>query len=85
VEKFEALVRGKEIRHDGNPALAQHMANAKRRMNRYGYSIRKESRDSSRKIDLAVCAIGASLARWDVRATGALGKRRSVGGNAYAF
>lgn len=85
VEKFEALVRAKEIRHDGNTALAQHMANAKRRMNRYGYSIRKESRDSGRKIDIAVCAIGASLARWDVRATGALGKRKSVGGNAYAF
>lgn len=84
-EKFEALVRAKEIRHDGNAALAQHIANAKRRMNRYGYSIRKESRDSGRKIDLAVCAIGASLARWDVRATGALGKRKSVGGNAYAF
>lgn len=85
VGKFEALVRAKEVRHDGHVALAQHMANAKRQMNRYGYSVRKESRDTSRKIDLAVCAIGASLARWDVRATGVLGKRRKVGGNAYAF
>jgi hypothetical protein len=37
--------------------------NARRRPNRYGVSISKEGRESPRKIDLAVCAIGARMAR----------------------
>lgn len=85
VAKFEALARAKDIKQNGDVGLAQHMANAKRAMNKYGYSIRKESRDSGRKIDLSVCAIGASLVRWEVRATGALDKRRSTGGHVFAF
>lgn len=86
VEKFEALVRAGEIKHDGNTLLMQHMGNAKRQANKYGYSIRKESRDTSRKIDLAVCAIGACLARWEVRATGLLGKRSGKeAGSVYAW
>lgn len=61
--------------HDGNQALARHVANAHRRVNRWGTSIGKESRMSSRKIDLAVCMVGARMARRLVLASPAWQKR----------
>jgi hypothetical protein len=49
------------------------MKNARRREGRYGVTVGKEHRSSSRKVDLAVCAIGARmlwrLIRLDERAT----------------
>jgi len=41
--------------------LRQHMKNARRREGRYGVSIGKEHRRSKRKVDLAVCAVGARM------------------------
>ena len=76
VERFEADVIGRELTHSGDPALAQHIGNAKRAGNRWGFSLRKEQKDSPRKIDLAVCAVGARMARRDVMNAGSLGKRR---------
>jgi phage terminase large subunit-like protein len=70
VERFEADVRSGSLIHTGHPALAQHIANAKRWGNRWGFTIRKEHRESARKIDLAVCAIGARMARRDVQNAG---------------
>lgn len=49
--------------HDGHPALVQHMANAKQHPGKFGISLRKENRESLKKIDLAVCAVGARLLR----------------------
>lgn len=49
--------------HDGNAVLGRHVANARERRNRYGVDIRKESPDSRRKIDAAVCMIGARMVR----------------------
>lgn len=49
--------------HDGDARLARHVGNARRRPNRYGVDIRKESPDSRRKIDAAVCMIGARMVR----------------------
>lgn len=49
--------------HDGHARLGQHVANARRRPNRYGVSIGKEAPDSRRKIDAAVCMIGARMVR----------------------
>jgi hypothetical protein len=37
------------------------MKNARRRDGRFGVTIGKEHRSSSRKIDLAVCAVGARM------------------------
>lgn len=48
---------------DDHPALLQHLKNARRRPNRYGVSLSKEHRESTRKIDLAVCAVGARMLR----------------------
>jgi hypothetical protein len=40
-----------------------HMKNARRREGRYGMSMGKEHRSSKRKIDLAVCVVGARMLR----------------------
>lgn len=49
--------------HDGHPMLLQHMDNARRLGTSAGISLQKENRESRRKIDLAVCAVGARLLR----------------------
>lgn len=49
--------------HDDDPRLARHVANCRRRPNRWGVSIGKESPDSPLKIDGAVCMIGARMLR----------------------
>jgi hypothetical protein len=62
-ERMEIDIRERDVTHDGDSRLHRHMLNARRRPNRYGVSISKESRESPNKIDLAVCAIGARMAR----------------------
>jgi hypothetical protein len=49
--------------HDGDSRLARHVANMRRRPNRYGVSVGKESRSSPKKIDGGVCVIGARMVR----------------------
>lgn len=56
-EKFEDSVIEQEIIHDGNATLRSHVCNAHRRPNNHGISIGKATKDSSRKIDVAVCAV----------------------------
>ena len=50
---------------DGHPALVRHMSNAKMypHPKGYGTSLFKGSRESDKKIDLAVCAVGARMLR----------------------
>ena len=76
VERFAADVHSEDLTHSGDRALAAHVANAKRAGNRWGYSLRKEHRESDRKIDLAVCAVGARMARRDVLNAGVMSKRK---------
>jgi hypothetical protein len=57
----EMATRG--FTHDGNGMLRQHIRNARRRTNNHGVSFGKEHRESARKVDLAVCAVGASMLR----------------------
>ena len=67
--------------HHGGARLRQHMKNARRREGKYGVTIGKENRSSSRKIDLAVCAVGARMMWRQMRLTtktGTAGKRRVV-------
>jgi hypothetical protein len=47
--------------HHGGGQLRRHMKNAKRREGRFGITIGKESRSSQRKVDLAVCFVGARM------------------------
>ena len=52
----------KAFTHDGSGVLSQHVVNAHAHALRNGYiSIRKQTPKSSRKIDAAVCMIGARL------------------------
>jgi len=63
VELTLAEIEDGQFRYDGNPVLTRHLGNARRRPNRYGVSISKESRTSPKKIDAAVCTVGARMAR----------------------
>lgn len=49
--------------HDGDSRVARHIGNARNHPNRWGVSISKETKDSPRKIDAAVCVIGARMVR----------------------
>jgi hypothetical protein len=49
--------------HDGDSRVGRHMVNCRRHPNRWGVSIAKESRDSPKKIDAAVCVVGARMVR----------------------
>lgn len=50
-----------DLIHDGNPVLRNHVHNSRRRPNAFGIGIGKESRSSSKKVDLAFCMIGSNL------------------------
>lgn len=78
-ELTEAEIREKSFTHDGNAVMARHVANARRRPNRWGISISKESKDSPKKIDLAVCMIGARMTRRIVLASKEWQKRQNRG------
>lgn len=56
---FFQLVTSGRISHDGNPALARHVGNAQLVQTAQGGVIRKETKGSSKKIDLAVAAVMA--------------------------
>ena len=58
IEEFDP-----QFQIDGHPALVQHLRNAKRYPTKYGVSLWKGAREGSKKIDLAVCAIGARMVR----------------------
>jgi hypothetical protein len=51
------------LSHDGDSRVARHVSNCRRRPNRWGVSVGKESKDSPKKIDAAVCVIGARMVR----------------------
>lgn len=53
---YDAVVN-KQLRHDGDPRLAQHVANCVVKIDHRGPRITKEHKDSPRKIDLAVAAV----------------------------
>lgn len=63
VELTETEIKSEQFTHDGDARMARHVVNARRRPNRWGTSIGKESPDSPRKVDLAVCAVGARMVR----------------------
>jgi phage terminase large subunit-like protein len=54
---YDAVVNGR-LKHDGDPRLARHVANATPFQTRYGVQIRK-GKDAGKKIDLCVAAIMA--------------------------
>lgn len=75
VDRFYRDVLERQVPHDGHKMLRQHISNARRRTNAWGYTIGKEHRESARKVDLAVCAIGARMLRRMVMNSPAWAKR----------
>lgn len=69
VEDFETLNDIEEFeptfKIDGHPVLVQHLKNAMQHMDPRGWgtSLAKEQKDSPRKIDAAVCLVGARMLR----------------------
>lgn len=51
------------FKHDGDPVLVHHMKNARRFPTKFGISLWKGHRESARKVDAAVGAVGARLLR----------------------
>jgi hypothetical protein len=62
-EQMAEDIENGDLTHDGNPELARHVKNAKRFPTRHGVSLMKDGPESPRKIDLAVCAVGARMVR----------------------
>ncbi len=62
-------IDGKQFTHDGDSRVARHVANAHRRPYQKLISIAKESPDSPKKIDAAVCVVGARMVRRQVLAS----------------
>ncbi|QRY51738.1 terminase [Mycolicibacterium septicum] len=52
-----------QLTHDGDPALTLHVHNARARANQWGVTLGKESKNSKKLVDLAVCMVGAHLGR----------------------
>src|SRR5690625_1497905 len=59
----EADIEDESLTHDGDARLRTHVLNARRQPTKAGASIAKEHRESRKKIDLAVCMIGARMVR----------------------
>jgi hypothetical protein len=87
-ELTETEINDRGFAHDGDSRVSRHVTNARRRPNRHGVSIGKESPDSPRKIDAAVCVIGARMVRrrllaapeWQKRTT-----KKTRTGRVYGF
>lgn len=82
IESFHTAVEEAALTHDGNPVLAQHIYNARRRPSPRGVSIGKETHDSENKIDGAVAACLARKARNDYLALPESKRRRKRSGKA---
>lgn len=58
-QDFYTAVMERTVSHDGDPRLAAHIGHAVLKEDHRGPRIVKEAKSSKRKIDLAVCAVGA--------------------------
>lgn len=72
---FSDITSTLTLTHDGNRVLRTHAVNSRRRPNRWGVAIGKEHRESSKKIDAAVGAIGARMIRRKLLASAEWQKR----------
>jgi hypothetical protein len=63
IERLQNEIVEQKFRHDGDKRTAQHFYNARRWPNRWGVTVRKEHRESARKIDSVPSVMLARLAR----------------------
>lgn len=79
LERFHtAVMLGEGICHDGNPTIAQHIGNAVTYEVPQGILIRKESKNSKKKIDAAIAATLAYEARGEAIADGRMKIKRKA-------
>jgi hypothetical protein len=62
-ETCEAEIVDRQFTHDGDPVIARHVNNARRWERDGRTAIGKESPNSAKKVDAAVCVVGARMAR----------------------
>lgn len=74
-----------EFTHDGDPILMTHMKNSRRAPGPWGVSMRKEGRESLKKIDAAVCLVGARMLRRLVLNAGVEDEVEDVPSVGYAY
>jgi hypothetical protein len=71
------------LTHDGSQRFRIHAKNARRKPNRWGVSVRKEHRESARKIDAVPAAVLARLGRMDYVALPASRRRKKRSGRVW--
>lgn len=77
VESLHGAIIEGTWRHCGSRGMRQHFLNAKRAPNKWGISVRKEHRESARKIDALPAAVLARLARMEYLALPERRRQRS--------
>ena len=75
-ERLHAAIVEAALSHCGSTRFRQHVHNARRAPNNWGISVRKENRESARKIDSVPAAVLARLARQDYLALPESRRRR---------
>jgi phage terminase large subunit-like protein len=58
-QRFYSAVVDRQLTHSGDPVLARHLSNACLKIDARGQRLTKETKYSSRKIDLAISAVMA--------------------------
>jgi phage terminase large subunit-like protein len=56
-QRFYDAAKDRKLSHSGNPVLARHIGNAVIKATPQGWRVQKETPNSPRKIDLAICAV----------------------------
>jgi hypothetical protein len=80
VKRTREDILQRQLIHDGHKVMRTHVINARRRTNAWGITIGKEHRESARKIDLAICMIGARMLRRTVLNSPKNEKRKTARG-----
>src|SRR5690606_13617011 len=80
VERFHTAAVTGQLKHDGDPVLAQHIGNSFVKETPQGTILRKDRPKSRKKIDAAVAAVLAYEARGDAIADGRMKRRAKVMG-----
>lgn len=81
-ERLHDAILEDALTHCGSSRFRQHVHNARRAPNKWGISVRKEHRESARKIDSVPAAVLARLARQDYLALPPARRRRRRTGKA---
>lgn len=85
VERLHDAVLEGAVTHCGSARFRQHVHNARNAPNKWGMSVRKEARESARKIDAVPAAVLARLARQDYLALPEHRRRKKARTNRAVF